>query len=181
MRLFTGFTIPYETRRNLELLLAHLKPTAAIQWSPLDNLHITTRFIGEWPEDRLDEIKDALAGVPGFGPFDISVTGLGWFPNPHKPHSFFAGIAAPEGLLQLKRATDEALEPLGVAHKSERFVPHLTLARLRGTADIGALRAAIAQLPAVDFGRFRATAWNLYESRLGNGPSVYTKLAGYPL
>ena len=36
------------------------KPLARINWSPVDNLHITTKFIGEWPEARLDEIKRAL-------------------------------------------------------------------------------------------------------------------------
>ena len=85
MRLFTGLDVPYEMRRNLELLLHLLKPKAKIAWSPMDNLHVTTKFIGEWPEERLDELKGALSAVPKPGELKIAIRGLGWFPNPHHP------------------------------------------------------------------------------------------------
>ena len=60
MRLFTGLDLPAEVVGNLEELLQQLRPTARIQWSPPANLHITTKFIGEWPEERLEELKAAL-------------------------------------------------------------------------------------------------------------------------
>ena len=63
MRLFVALDLPYEMRRNLELLLHLLKPLARIQWSALENLHLTTKFIGEFPEARLEELKSALAAV----------------------------------------------------------------------------------------------------------------------
>ena len=63
MRLFTGLNLSGEVIRNLERLLDRLRPTARIQWSPPRNLHITTKFIGEWPEERLDEMKSALGAL----------------------------------------------------------------------------------------------------------------------
>ena len=61
MRLFTALDLPPDVLLRLERLLAALRPEASIKWSPLDNLHITTKFIGEWPEKRVDELDAALA------------------------------------------------------------------------------------------------------------------------
>jgi 2'-5' RNA ligase len=101
MRLFVGLDLPYEMRRNLELLLHLLKPLAPIQWSTLDNLHLTTKFIGEFPEARLEELKSALAAVPRPGGLHIAIRGLSWFPDADRPRVFVAGIQAPPGLAAL--------------------------------------------------------------------------------
>ena len=61
MRLFTALDLAPGVAANLERLLKQLRPTARIQWSPPANLHITTKFIGEWPDERLAELRAALA------------------------------------------------------------------------------------------------------------------------
>ena len=60
MRLFTGIDLPAEVAASLEKLLARLMPLASIRWSPVENFHITTKFIGEWPESKVDELKMTL-------------------------------------------------------------------------------------------------------------------------
>ena len=77
MRLFTGIDLPLDIVRNLESLLDRLRPTAPVKWSPAANLHITTRFIGEWPAERLPELEDALAAIPAAGAIPIHVRKLG--------------------------------------------------------------------------------------------------------
>lgn len=181
MRLFIGLDIPYEMRRNLELLLQLLKPTADIHWSPMTNLHITTKFIGEWPEDRLPELKAALQSVPRPGDQTIAIRGLGWFPNPHQPRIFYAGIQAPPALAQLAAATDATCQALGIEAEHKPFTPHLTLARIKQPGDLFPLKKAIADLPNADFGAFTSTDFHLYLSRLTPSGSLYTKLASYPL
>ena len=181
MRLFTGLDVPYEMRRNLELLLELLKPKAQVHWSPLDNLHVTTKFIGEWPEERLDEVKRALAALPAPGDFTIGIRGLGWFPNPHSPRVLFAAIAAPQGLSDLAATTNSAVAPLGIESETREFKPHLTLARIKSAVPLLELKQAIAALPSVDFGAFQARQFHLYLSQQRGGRSVYTKLASYPL
>jgi 2'-5' RNA ligase len=181
MRLFIGLDVPYEMRRNLELLLELLKPAAKIAWSPLGNLHITTKFIGEWPAGRLDELKRALEPVRAPGDLRIAIRGIGWFPNPHHPRVLYAGISAPDGLAGLARDTDAACAALGVPREERMFHPHLTLARLKGPADLTKLRQTIASLPSDDFGAYTATQFHIYESRPGQGGSLYIKLASYPL
>lgn len=180
MRLFTGLDVPYQMRRNLELLLQLLKPHARLAWSPLDNLHVTTRFIGEWPEDRLPDLKSALASVPPPPPFKIALRGIGWFPNPHHPRVLYVSVQGGEELAQLARATSQALAPLGLEPDPRPFQPHLTLARIREPHPLDALQRTIAQLPNDDFGGWSASAFHLYHSQLRPGGSIYTKLESYP-
>src|SRR5438552_12486196 len=130
MRLFTALDLPPEVVRNLEELLRRLKPRAQIQWSRPENLHITVKFIGEFPEERLGELKVALATVPRRGAIAVHVKRVGFFPNPHSPHNFWCGIDAP-GLNALAADTDAAAANVGIARESRPFSPHLTLARIK--------------------------------------------------
>ncbi|MGC8758870.1 MAG: RNA 2',3'-cyclic phosphodiesterase [Bryobacteraceae bacterium] len=181
MRLFVGLDLPYEVRRNLELLLQLLRPKADLQWSPPANLHITTKFIGEWPEEELEILREALAGVAVPGEFPVDIQGLGWFPDAERPRVFWAGIRAGEPLAALARATEDACAALGIERENRPYSPHLTLARIRRPVDLGPLRRAIEGLATDHFGRFTAAEFHLYESKLRPGGSIYTKLASFPL
>ncbi|HSU59908.1 MAG TPA: RNA 2',3'-cyclic phosphodiesterase, partial [Bryobacteraceae bacterium] len=85
MRLFTAIHLTPEILLRLERLLSTLRAEALIKWSPLDNLHITTKFIGEWPEARLDELHEALGALAPREPFQVELKDLGWFPNERSP------------------------------------------------------------------------------------------------
>ena len=180
MRLFTAIDISEEVRETLRRLLARLCPLAHLRWSPVENLHITTKFIGEWPEPRLGELKKALEGLKTPGEIGISIRGLGWFPNARRPRVLWAGVAAPPALTVLAQATSDAVEALGVPAENREYSPHLTLARTRDDTTRSALEALqreIAGLGSDDFGSFRATAQHLYLSAGGK----YAKLAEFSL
>jgi 2'-5' RNA ligase len=162
-------------------LLNRLRPEARIKWSPPANLHITTRFIGEWPEERLADLRTALAGIPSHPSIPIHIHRLSFFPNPHSPRVFCAGVEASPDLEALASATDRALEPLGLKLEARRFSAHLTLARIKEPVPLQRLRETIAALPSLDFGSFSADRFFLYQSRPGPAGSVYTKLAEFPL
>lgn len=181
MRLFTGIDLPEQVVEGLNLLLDKLKPTARVKWSPPDNLHITTKFIGEWPDARLDELKQALGGLPGHAPVRISVRGLGFFPNPHSPRVFWAGVEAGPTLAALAGETDGALARLGVEAEKGEYSPHLTLARIKQPVQLRDLREAIAGFESLEFGEFTGHEFHLYQSRLTPAGSLYTKLADFPL
>jgi 2'-5' RNA ligase len=179
MRLFTALDLPAAVVRNLEDLLARLKPSARIQWSPPANMHITTKFIGEWPEERLGELEAALAGIAPRPPIAIRVRGLGFFPNPRAPRVFWCGIEAP-GLESLAADTDRAAAALGIPAEDRAFSPHLTLARNKERLNLDPLHKRIETLGALEFGEFEVREFYLYRSALRPGGSVYTKLAEFP-
>jgi RNA 2',3'-cyclic 3'-phosphodiesterase len=182
MRLFIAIDLPKEVVATLRTLIEQLRPAAPeLKWSPASNLHITTKFVGEWPEHRIEELKTALAGVRRREPVPIAVRGLGWFPNPHHPRVFWSGVHAPPSLTELAAETDESTGALGVPREDRPYSPHLTLARIKTPADLVALRQRIAALPSVEFGEFQAASQYLYLSQPGANGSVYKKLAEFPL
>ena len=163
MRLFTAIDIPADVKAALSTLLDRLRPLAKLSWIPLEKLHITTKFIGEWPdkpEARLDELKRALASVKAPAPVDIVIRGLG-----RLPRVLYAAVEPNDALTALAAATERAVEGIGVAAEDRVYRPHITLARSRKP------------IPRIDFeqsmiGSFRASSFGLYLSAGGK----YTKL-----
>jgi 2'-5' RNA ligase len=143
-------------------------------------LHITTKFIGAWPEERLDELKSSLAAIPSRDPISVHVRDLGAFLNPNKPRFFWCGVNAP-GLAELAADLETATAALGIAREERQYSPHLTLARIKDGFDMTALRTAVVAEPNFDFGRFEARSFFLYQSQSKPSGSVYTKLAEFPL
>ena len=179
MRLFTGIDLPDDVINVFERLLVRLRPAAHLKWSPAYNLHITLRFIGEWPEPRLDELKTALANVPPRFPVRIDFRGLGWFPNARRPRVFWAGVDAEPELAKLAHDIDAALEGLGLPREDRELSPHLTLARIKQPVPLDKLHHIIENMESTDFGSFKADRFYLYRSQPGSAGSIYTKLSEF--
>jgi len=180
MRLFTGLDLPRDLVLTLEELQRRLKPAARIAWSPPANLHITTKFIGQWPDTRIPELTAALGSLPSRPAIHVTIRNTGFHPNPHSPRIFWCGVEAP-GLHELAADTDRTTESLGIASEKRPYSPHLTMARIREGVNVQPLREAVAALESREFGAFEAESWFLYRSTLRPNGSVYTKLAEFPL
>jgi RNA 2',3'-cyclic 3'-phosphodiesterase len=174
MRLFTAIDLPGEMLEKLDGFLAGLRPLAKLRWTAVENLHITTKFIGEWPEAQLDDMKIALRGVHQPEPIRIAVRSVGWFPDQRRPHVFWAGVDAGEPLAKLAHATEQAVAALGVPAETRPYSPHLTLARVRYAVPLEELIHAAGD---PDFGGFQARSFFLYLSAGGK----YSKLEEFPL
>lgn len=166
---------------NLARLLDHLRPTAHLNWSAPYNFHITTKFIGAWPEERVAEVVETLQPLGDRGSISITIGDVGWFPNPHLPRVLWTGVKAGTELGALADDTDAALFRLGVAKETRKYSPHLTLARIKDiSVPLAPLRQAVAQLPSLEFGSFTADRFLLYESRPGPSGTIYIRLAEIP-
>jgi 2'-5' RNA ligase len=181
MRLFTGISLAPDIIKRLSAALEQLRPAAHLNWSPVANLHITCRFIGEWPEANLPDLTNALNTTATGGPIPIHISRFGFFPNPHHPHSFFAGVQAGPGLADLATAINHALGPLGLKPEDRPWLPHVTLARIKKNSDVRTLRERIAAMTDFDFGAFDATSFQLFASKPTATGSVYSRLATYDL
>lgn len=179
MRLFTAIDLPSDILLRLERLLSALRPEALIKWNPLDNLHITTKFIGEWPESRLDELHEALASVASRDLFDIELKGLGWFPHERAPRVFWAGVHGGDRLRTLVRDTEDGLLPLGIKKEDREYSPHLTLARIKSPVPLHRLRQRVHEMKPAEFGTFPVSSFSLYRSDPGSNASIYRKLSDY--
>jgi RNA 2',3'-cyclic 3'-phosphodiesterase len=130
-RLFTALEIPRDAALSLSLLRGGL-PGA--RWIDVENYHLTLRFIGDVEGHIADEIANALDRVhrPSF---QLALSGVGAFGS-KKPHSIWAGVTASPDLAALQGEIDRICKRIGVAADPRKFVPHVTLARLKNTSPI---------------------------------------------
>jgi 2'-5' RNA ligase len=180
VRLFIALDIPESVRESLEKLSRGLRDTCpAARWARIEGAHVTLKFIGETPGDRVGPIRAALASVRAAGAIELRFAGLGFFPSVQRPRVFWAGIEGGPTLGALARSIEERLESLGIPRETRDFHPHLTLARFDSPKDLDALRAAVENLGAPEFGSTRATEFHLYRSVLKRGGAEYTRLATF--
>jgi RNA 2',3'-cyclic 3'-phosphodiesterase len=180
VRLFVALDIPDAIRTALTECTAPLaKLCRSARWVRLEGAHVTLKFIGEVAAERAEAIRLALAEVRPFAPVDVCFAGLGFFPNAQRPRVLWAGIEAGPALSELAAAVDERLAPLGVARETREFRPHVMLARFGSPKGLDALRAAVAKLGALEFGRATAQEFCLYQSVLRPSGAEYTRLATY--
>jgi RNA 2',3'-cyclic 3'-phosphodiesterase len=179
MRLFTAIDPSTEALLRLERLMSILRPEALIKWSPVDNLHVTIKFIGEWPESRLEELNDALSALLPREPFEAEVKELGWFPNEWSPRILWAGVHGGDPLLELAHDTDKCLAKLGIPKEDRRFTPHLTLARMKNPVPLRRLQQRIQEAQTTSLGKFPVAQFFLFRSDPGSNASIYRKVREY--
>jgi 2'-5' RNA ligase len=128
-RLFTALEIPRDAALSLSLLRGGL-PGA--RWIDVENYHITLRFIGDVEGHVADEIANALDRVhrPAFS---MALSGVGVFGG-KKPHSVWAGVTASPDLNALQGEIERICQRLGLPSDPRKFMPHVTLARLRNSS-----------------------------------------------
>jgi 2'-5' RNA ligase len=129
-RLFTALEIPRDAALSLSLLRGGL-PGA--RWIDVENYHLTLRFIGDVEGHVADEIANALDRVRR-PPFSLALSGVGAFGS-RKPHAIWAGVTASPDLNALQSEIERICQRLGVPADPRKFVPHVTLARLKNASD----------------------------------------------
>ena len=122
MRLFIAINLDDNFKSALTSMQDDLRSQhVGGNYSPIENLHITLAFIGEYPDP--DDVMDALAGID-FEPFDITLDGFGNFGD-----LFWAGLAKTEVLSSLVKKSRHALADAGIPYDRKKFTPHITLLR----------------------------------------------------
>jgi len=175
-RLFTGLEIPAPVGFALSLKRGGL---SGARWIDADNYHITLRFIGDVDHQTADEVADGLDRLANSLRFDVRLTHLGSFGG-DKPRSLYAGIEPSEALNRLQAAQERVLQRIGLPPEGRKFVPHVTLARLRGATALEVARFL------AEAGRFEPLSFPvgrfvLYSSKDSVGGGPYVVEQSYPL
>jgi RNA 2',3'-cyclic 3'-phosphodiesterase len=167
-RLFTALEIPRDAALSLSLLRGGL-PGA--RWTDVENYHLTLRFIGDVEGHVADEIANALDRVrrPAF---QLTLSGVGTFGS-KKPHALWAGCAASPDLTALQAEIERICQRIGVPSDPRKFMPHVTLARLKNANPIE-VAAYLSSRGNFRTAPFRVGRFVLMSSRdsVGGGPYV---------
>ncbi len=187
LRLFVAVELPDDVRQALAALQAELRPRGleGLRWVRPEGVHLTLKFLGETPADKLPAIREALAvSVKGVPPHRLSLGSLGTFGGRRGPQVLWVDLGGDiEPLGRLQRQVEQALAAAGFPREKRPFSPHLTLARVRPeSAQAAAPRIAQAleavRTPAAEL-EVREIA--LMRSTLGPGGAVYERLATFAL
>jgi len=138
VRSFIAIELPDELKLGLVKLQAQLKSgnPPPVKWVDPNGIHLTLKFLGNVPADRIGDITGAIEkAAQGIPPFHLEVKDLGVFPNLRRVQVAWVGISGEvDRLCQLQQRIESNLAPLGFAPESRPFTPHLTLARVRDRA-----------------------------------------------
>ena len=174
-RLFTGLEIPPDIALQLSMYRGGLSDA---RWIEPSDYHVTLRFLGDVDRHAARDVYDCLAEIQR-EPVTVTLDRIDSFGG-DKPHSVQARAAPGHGLLELQADHERLMRRIGLPPESRKFVPHVTLARIKGTsvlavADYLSMKAIVRPIS------FTARRFVLYSSRASTGGGPYVVEAAYPL
>jgi 2'-5' RNA ligase len=185
IRSFLAFELPLEIKGIVARVSDELRQsTLDAKWVKPNNIHLTVVFMGDIETDDIPAIGEETKKVClTHGAFDISLNGMGCFPNMRKPRVIWLGLDGDlERMSCFRDALQERLIPFGIKEEKRRFKPHLTLGRFRRPKKIDSkgleLLSGYEDVPSPVC---LLKELVLFKSDLNPGGAKYTRLDVYPL
>lgn len=184
-RLFIAINLPPDLLNVLTQVQRQLQRKLAafpLRWSRPEGIHLTLKFLGDTDPARVPEIIEVLHRfMQRREPFDLSVGGLGMFPNARRPSVLWVGVDDREHHLRhLAADVDKAMARLGWRREKRPFNGHLTLARVKkhaGNRERRALGETVAALQGYDqLGTIPVQSIHLMRSELRPDGAIYTEV-----
>ena len=182
MRLFIAVELDARCREAAVATASELRLQlgggAAWKWVSAENMHVTVRFIGHVPDERVAAVLAAVAPPLLLDPFDLLLGELGVFPPAGHPRVLWIGLDRGfESLRAMHAEFDRRLESLGFEPESRAFSAHLTLARARDSRSRGGdVRKVVRQISCAA-ARCRVSHATTFESRPSPKGPQYVSLA----
>jgi 2'-5' RNA ligase len=147
-----------------------------VKWVEPENLHVTLLFLGEVPDSEVPEVCQRVAeAVADVAPFPVKVEGFGAFPEGRRPRVLWAGITT--GAEQLQHVHDLIEKPLhymGFRREERRYVPHITLGRLKSERPVPNWPELVQQMNRCRGGEMVASEICIMASQLERTGPIYT-------
>jgi 2'-5' RNA ligase len=104
---------------------------AGLRAQRAETIHLTLRFLGEI--DDPEPVAQAAEEVAArHAPFDVSLEGVGAFPDPRRPRVVWVGLGeGEENARALARDLESAVVALGFPPEERPWSAHVTLGRFR--------------------------------------------------
>jgi 2'-5' RNA ligase len=174
-RLFVAIRPPEAIR---DLLVDAMDDSPELRWANDEQLHLTSRFIGEVERPLADDIADLLSRI-SFPSFELAISGVGRF-DQRSGGALWAGVTPRKPVAELAAKIDRACVAAGLEPERRAFHPHITLARYRrhsarAARDFERKRSDLSSPP------FAVERFILFESHLSRHGAHHEEVATYPL
>jgi 2'-5' RNA ligase len=176
MRLFIAIEPDEAAIRHLQRMQNALRDLINARWTPAEQLHLTLKFLGDTPDERILELLNALQTVHLTDPIRLQISGIVCFPSHGSVRIIAAAMEDEENrCAALAAEIDKVCRTVGYPLEPRRWTPHITLARVKErTPPEMRQRIAAVTFPAREF---TVDQFVLKESRLNNRGASYSTLA----
>ena len=185
IRSFLAFELPSEIKKMVVRVSGELrKSDLDVKWVKVDNIHLTVVFMGNKKTEDIEAIGDAAQkACLKYGVFDISLKGMGFFPNSRNPRVLWLGLHGDlDRMSYFRDALQKHLKPFGIKEEKRRFKPHLTLGRFRKQKKMDSrLDDLVLEYKDLTSPSCPLKELILFKSDLKPGGAEYTKLETWPL
>ncbi len=176
MRLFVAIELPDDLKRALEWLRTDI-PGA--RWVPAEQIHLTLAFLGEVEEEIVGRLTFELARIQSPS-FMLRFTGVGCFPNRHRPRVLWIGLHPEPRLNDLAAKVNEIVQACGIPLEKRPFSPHITLARFK-LPESGETGNFLDQHQKTDLPHLSVQEFTLFQSKLTSQGAVHTPIRNFAL
>lgn len=129
IRTFVSVEVP--DSREMDSLRRDLRASGA-RTSPPEQTHVTLKFIGDLDKRRVPVVSECVRRASaGVGPFELSISGIGAFPDERRPSVVWMGAGPADVLTGLAGRLGDELASEGVPFDPKPFRAHVTVARSR--------------------------------------------------
>ena len=137
----------------------------------LENIHLTLKFLGEIDDTKIEKVKERLVKIK-FDKIDSRLDNIGTFNFHGNPRIVWIKVGG-RGILDLQKNVDDAFE--GLFKKEERFMCHMTIARVKYVKDKQAFSNAVNGIHVKPI-KFIVDKFYLIKSELKPSGPIYTIL-----
>ncbi len=148
-----------------------------INWVDPWNIHLTLFFLGDTEEKLIPEISEELKlKLKGVESFKLKCKKLGLFKNINNPRVLWFGLEKKQALLELKQKVDNVIKSFGYESENKKFVPHLTLGRIKFLKNRKFLESLVEKYKDQMIQEFKVNEIIFYESKLTQKRPIYSVL-----
>jgi len=175
MRLFIALDLE-ELKDYFKKLQKQVPAEPVAKLKPVSSFHLTLKFLGEVDKKEAEKIKETLSKIK-MPKLKLKLSpNLGVFPSESYIRVVWVGLEGNSQLIQLQKDIQKAIPHI---RDDFKFLPHLTLARVKFIKDKKAFKKAIKSIK-VEPKEIIIDNFKLIKSELTPKGAVYTDLASFP-
>jgi 2'-5' RNA ligase len=177
LRIFIAALLPEEILSHINSYQISLRDRIqGVKWESSNKLHITLKFLGDIEEMKLSELKNIVSSSTlGRPKMTLRLSRFGGFPNLSRPRILYVGFSESDQIADLHSSIDFGLSEVGIEKDNRKFIPHVTIARVKSKFKIDA------PLPLVEEKIFFIQNIAIVRSFIDNKGSKYKNLEVYKL
>jgi RNA 2',3'-cyclic 3'-phosphodiesterase len=153
-----------------------------ITWVDENNIHITLKFFGDTPEEKIPLIINILDEISRKHQlFTIGLENTGIFGSSYNPRVVWFGMSHDNELQALAEDILDVLHRNGFPRDSQNYMPHLTIGRVKYLQNKKRFQQTIDTFKNIYIQKVTAGHFDLIESRLTPKGPIYTTIRRFDL